>query len=144
MLQAGLEMLEAKGVDNPTRVPCFIDVDATLGWLSAMVECCPCLTKRRCERQGHYLTTAKGMMTLREICNFQALPMHFHSWARAKLNITDSAFAAAVGNAMSVNVLMRLLPKVLYSAGMLADKPKLKRKFSQFLAESVSDTEQSS
>jgi hypothetical protein len=37
-------------------------------------------------------------------------------------NAGDIRFA--IGNAMSVNVLVRLLPRVLHSAGLLKDKPR--------------------
>ena len=53
---------------------------------------------------------------------------------------SSKIYVGAVGNAMSVNVLMRSLPNVLYSAKLLDRKPKLKRKFAKFLNDHEAET----
>ena len=40
-----------------------------------------------------------------------------------QLPIARTAMNAAIGNAMSANVLMRLLPKAIWAAGIVDDKP---------------------
>ena len=44
----------------------------------------------------------------------------------------------AIGNGMTVNVVLRLLPRVLYSAGLLAAKPEDKWKHANFKSNSES------
>jgi hypothetical protein len=65
----------------------------------------------------------KRMTTTDELGRLQGFP----TWAVDKM-LSTSANAGdirfAIGNAMSVNVLVRLLPRVLHSAGMLKAKPR--------------------
>ena len=63
------------------------------------------------------------MTTTQELGRLQGFP----TWAVDKMlsttaNPGDIRFA--IGNAMSVNVLVRLLPRVVHSAGLLKTKPR--------------------
>ncbi len=96
---------------DPSVVPCILDVMASRAFGNGMVRCSPCFTASRCAQCSHYISTEKGMMTLREMCRLQGLPpdrIPYQSVASKR------TFGHAVGNAMSINVLMRVLPDLLY------------------------------
>jgi DNA-cytosine methyltransferase len=117
---------------NPSVHPCFVDTSATTSRSSAMVGCCPCLTATRCaSSSGHYLTTKHGMLTLREMCRFQGLPPTRFDVVAAGVPLPK--FAHCIGNAMSVNVLMRILPRLLHSAGLIDEEIELPTKFAHLL-----------
>ena len=128
-LKAGKEKLKKKSV-NYGREPCFVDVNATPAWSSAMVGVCPCLTSTRCTQGGHYYV-GHGMLTLTEMQRLQGIPDGRFDAERAKVKPQDLAFA--VGNAMSVNVLMRILPGALYAANLLQSKKPLPTRFASKL-----------
>lgn len=129
-LKVGKNKLKAKGIDS-SKVHAFIDVGATPEWSSTMVGCSPCLTSTRCRQGGHYSTVAKRMMTLKEMMRLQGIPDHRFNHKRAGVKEDDLLFA--VGNAMSTNVLMRLLPNALWAAGLLEEKIIAPTRFSQFV-----------
>lgn len=129
-LKAGLEKLKQKNVDA-SRDPCFIDVNATPAWSSAMVGVCPCLTSTRCTQGGHFYTSGQGMLALTEMQRLQGIPDGRFDAHRAKVRPTDLAFAT--GNAMSVNVLMRILPDALYAANLLERRLALPTRFASKL-----------
>ena len=118
---AALAKFAEKNVDS-TKETCLLDVGATPRFSSAIVGCCPCLTASRAKASGHFVTTRSGMMTLSEICRFQGLPQNRYTCARDKVNMSHAKFGFAVGNAMSVNVLERLFPKVLRAANLVHAK----------------------
>ena len=65
----------------------------------------------------------KRMTNTFEIGRLQGFP----TWAVRKMLSTSAQpgdIRFAIGNAMSVNVLVRLLPRVAHSAGLLKTKPK--------------------
>ena len=65
----------------------------------------------------------KRMTNTFEIGRLQGFP----TWAVRKMLSTSAQpgdIRFAIGNAMGVNVLVRLLPRVAYSAGLLKTKPK--------------------
>ena len=58
----------------------------------------------------------KRMMTVDEMCRLQAIPPHRFDFERAGVSRKD--FLHAIGNAMSANVLARVLGRALYAAGL--------------------------
>ena len=127
---AGVKKLKAKGIDH-SKVHAFIDVGATAKWSSTMVGCSPCLTSTRCKQGGHYSTVANGMMTRKEMTRLQGIPDDRYNFKRAQAKEED--LLLAVGNAMSTNVLMRLLPNALWAAGLLKVKIDLPTRFSKYI-----------
>ena len=62
-------------------------------------------------------------MTIREIAALQGMP----SWVVNRLlqkGIPEKTLGRALGDAMSLNVLMRIVPRALSAAGLLKDLPK--------------------
>ena len=119
-LNAAKKKLKKKGIDSSVAVHAFVDVGATPKRSSAMVGTCPCLTSSRCKMGGHYSTVAKRMLTRKEMLRLQVIPPNRFNYKTAGVKEDDLKFAVA--NAMSTNVLMRLLPDTLWAAGLLVEK----------------------
>lgn len=97
--------LAKKGALSNTEA--IVDVRATAAWSAVMQGCSPCLTATRCKMGGHYLLHYKRMMTEKEICRLQGIPDKRVNYVVAK--VPRLRFLEAVGNAMSSNVLTRVL-----------------------------------
>jgi len=115
VLKRAYRILKKKGAD-PAADPCFVDTGASLKWSSVMVGRSPCLTATRCASGGHFMTHRGRLMTISEMCRLQGLPPDRINYMKA--NISPKKFATAIGNMMSVNVLQRILPPLLNSAGL--------------------------
>jgi hypothetical protein len=99
---------------------CF-DAGASWRYVQCLKDKCPCLTRSRVG--GHYVPKLRRFLSLIEHGSLQGLPH------RATLHMAEAAkgderaVRAALGDAMSLNVLMRVLGKALYSAGLVAEVP---------------------
>lgn len=71
-----------------------------------------------CRIGGFWVSKCNRMLTVHELAALQGLPRLF---VDKMLGIsTTTNVGGAIGDAMSINVLMRLLPHVLRAAGLLA------------------------
>ena len=78
----------------------------------------PCLTRSR--SKGHWLIHKNRRMNIKEMMRRQGIdPDNF------KQVVSDSVMGQQLGNAMSVNVMERILAKALLAAGLI-QKPSLK------------------
>ena len=110
------QKLEAKGI-LPEACDAVIDVGASPAWGHVMTDCSPCLTAQRCMRVGgHYLLRFNRTMTEKEVCRLQGIPDSRVDYVRA--GVSKAKFLQAVGNAMSSNVLARVLARALPAAGL--------------------------
>ena len=82
---------------------------------------CPCLTRSRA--CVHYLPRLRRFLTLAAHGAVQGLPSGFALHMKEACNGDEQAARAALGGAMSLHVLMRVLRKALFSAGLLVDVP---------------------
>ena len=98
-----------------------IDVGCSFKWVSCLKGKCPCLTRSRA--CGHYLPKLRGFLTLSEHGALQGLPSSVTLHMQEARNGDEQAVRAALGDAMSLNLLMRVFGKALYSAGLLAVAP---------------------
>jgi len=74
-----------------------------------------CLTESRVKSGGFYVTTLSRRMSTDEMTRFQGMrPQPWKKWGMSR-----TMFNGALGNAMSVNILERLLPRVLQAAGLI-------------------------
>ena len=64
------------------------------------------------------MTQRRRMMSVSELCRLQGLPPNRVRYRKAK--VSRMKFARAIGNIMSVSVLVRLLPALLNNAGLAA------------------------
>ena len=109
------DKLRAAGKDPATTL-CLIDIRASPKWANGMASCCPCLTATRCAEGGHYISTYQRLMTVDEMCRLQCIPPGRYKFDKAGIRQKD--FLHAVGNAMSANVLARVLDRALHAAGL--------------------------
>ena len=77
----------------------------------------PCLTAARCKSRGYYVTRAQRRFTVTDMLILQGMQVGRVDWQA--LNVAEGSFGHMIGNSMSVNVLERLLPRVLMSAGLV-------------------------
>lgn len=83
----------------------------------------PCITKSRGATRGFFITRLKRRMQVVEMARLQGLPS---SLAREFLDAVggdEKIVGQGVGDAMSLNVLMRVLPRALYAAGLIDALP---------------------
>ena len=99
------------------KVTCFIDVDAGPNFAKWKDQECMCLTHSRAKTGGYYLTTHKRRTSTEEMCRLQGLNPSDVPWVQG--GMARTTFNGALGNAMSANVLERLLPRVLQAAGII-------------------------
>ena len=107
---------------NPVDEWAVVDIAAGPTLASVMFGCCPCLTKARGGQEGHYVIPLRRKLNIHEIGALQAIPK---PWVDAMLEAVPDTHVVgrALGDAMSLNVVMRLLPRVLVAAGLLDTLP---------------------
>ena len=101
----------------------FVDAQAGRTFASSQHRTCPCITKARGGSRGFYVISVRRWMTIHEIAGFQGMP----SWVTDRFlqkGIAETNLGRALGDAMSLNVLMRVLPRALFMSGVLKALPK--------------------
>ncbi len=114
------EKARNKGVD-PHVTPVCVDIGASRRFEQFQVGMSPCLTHSRGQVGGFYISTHNRKCTVDEMFRLQGINPQNIPWQ--DLGIARSTIGGAIGNAMSVNVLERLLPRVAYAAGLLHSLP---------------------
>ena len=118
-LEVATKTISSKGLQGTI----LVDLAASARFENQGVDIAPCITATRAKTGGFFIMNQKRMTTTDELGRLQGFP----TWAVDKM-LSTSANAGdirfAIGNAMSVNVLVRLLPRVLHSAGLLKAKPR--------------------
>ncbi len=116
-LKKHCRFLKKKGAD-PEREPWCVDVFASSKRVSAKLGCCPCLTRTRAGSGGHWITKKQRLLQVSEMLRLQGFPPDVK-----RDHITDRQLAQMIGNSMSVNVLERLLARLLVSVNLMAGPP---------------------
>ena len=94
--------------------PYVVDCDASKRKSCYMKNVSPCLTRSR--NRGHWLLHKNRRMSIKEMMRLQGIdPDKF------KQVVPDSVMGQHIGNAMSVNVIERILSRALKAAGLLKD-----------------------
>ena len=108
----GLKTIIARGLD-PSHVPAVIDAGASHGTVT--FGAAPTLTASRCAQRGFWLLHMGRPLNLLEMMRLQGMrPARF----QVPSFMRPSQMSAAVGNAMSGNVLHRVVARMLWSLGM--------------------------
>lgn len=97
------------------------DAGASWSYVQCLKDKCPCLTRSR--SSGHYLPKLRRFISVLEHGSLQGLPHSATRYMVEAANGDERVVRAALGDAMSLNVLMRVLGKALYSAGLVAAIP---------------------
>jgi len=106
---AALEYLTRKG-DDPLVNTFVLDWNASPGYRCVMRDQSLCLTKSR--SSGYWLTNRGRSMTKDEMLRLQGMEGTFKQ-------VVPSVLGAMLGNAMSQNVVERLLIRLLPAAGLI-------------------------
>jgi len=101
------------------KTPVVIDIDSSTRFCQSGVDVCPTLTKSRCDSGGWWASTKGGTLSLEEMMMLQEFnPAMFNA---ELAGISGPKMAAMVGNSVPCNVLSRLIPGLLNSAGFITD-----------------------
>jgi site-specific DNA-cytosine methylase len=117
-LEVARKTISSKGLQGTI----LVDLAASARFENQGVDIAPCITATRAKTGGFLIMNQKRMTNTFEIGRLQGFP----TWAVHKMLSTSAQpgdIRFAIGNAMGVNVLARLLPRVAYSAGLLISKP---------------------
>ena len=114
IIDDALAQAQAKDIDT-SKQTVFIDCGSTPGWSTWNVDRTPCLTASRAASGGHFMSTHNRLMDTEEIMRLQG----FIPDDIKRSHIKRSGMNFALGNAISCNVLERLLPKVLWASGIV-------------------------
>jgi site-specific DNA-cytosine methylase len=120
-----LKKFKAKQIVPSVSTPCVIDINASPDYASQMAAVSPTLTATRCTQNGHYIALRKGMMRFNEMCRLQGMHPKIMEDALTFLRQQHTeahslrVLKHAIGNAMSVNVLMAIMVRVLPAAGLV-------------------------
>ena len=114
-----LDRLQENG--GPPSCPASLDIFASTGRVSKcrkpMIGLVPCLTRTRAGSGGYWVTGVNRLLTTREMLRLQGLPDQFIEHA-STANVTDRQLRQMIGNAMSVNVLVTILSRLLPAVGL--------------------------
>ena len=92
---------------------CIIDCDASAQRSRYLVGISPCITRSR--NTGHWISSRARKMNINEIMRLQGIdPTTFIK------SVSPTELGRQVGNAMSINVIERILYRVLITADLLA------------------------
>lgn len=108
--------LEERGGNFDTDLV-FVDIDASAKRKSYRRDMPSCITSSRGGSGGPWINIVSRRTTLDELLKFQGFHPLDVPWESMGLSKTKAG--QAIGNAMSVNVLERLLPLALDAAGLL-------------------------
>ena len=99
------------------KKPVFVDIDAGPKFAHWTVGHLPCLTASRGSTAGYYVSTLGRRLTVDEMMKFQGMsPSRLAGWEAV---MKERQMGHAIGNAMSVNVLQRVLVRALLSSGLV-------------------------
>ena len=105
----------------------ILDIGSSTQFQSPMHNCCPCLTKERLKSAGFYIPKLRRRLSTSEAAAFQAVPPQvcaaMEGAAKAG-KLPKNFVAAAVGDAMSIHVLMLVLRCGLDASGLTNLGPK--------------------
>lgn len=107
-----------------------IDVDASARFRSCMHDKVMCMTRSR--SGGHWVTSRGRRMTLREMMALQGMDIDSFNQV-----VTDRQLGCQIGNAMSQNVVERILLRLLPAAGLVPAEKRLVDRWSQFVRTAI-------
>jgi len=106
--------LRAAGV-NPQKTTYIMDIDSSAERSKAVKGRSPCITCSR--RSGHWVSSRNRRQTLEEMLRLQGMNPTI-----LKKSVSRAQIGKQIGNAMSVNVLERLLVRALPAAGLVSSR----------------------
>ena len=112
-LRLGFKRIQKLG-KTPKNVDAIIDIGSSPKFAQCKIGHAPTLTHSRCKTRGYYATRLMRRLSVSEMMRLQGMEP-----CRLDTNgISDTDMGGITGNAMSVNVVTRILKKMLESIGM--------------------------
>ena len=112
------EKLKARGLEG-NGLTTIVDIHASRQYVTVKQDACPCITATRGRQQGFLILTQNRLTSIQELGRLQGFPTCvIDKLCRDK---QSSIVGHALGNAMAVNILVRILPRLLHSAGLLPE-----------------------
>ena len=108
---------------DPKKDAVITDIGASAKFSHSMTNVMPCITASRGKTRMYHISTANSLMTLETIERVQGFPNNFYK--PRECGVIESAYGMMLGNSVSINVFMRLLPRFLEAAGIISEKPKV-------------------
>ena len=103
---------------NPFQTPIVIDMGSSMRYSSFKIDACMTLTSSRCSMFGYWVSSKGGPMDVYDMMHLQGFSQEDFGNFNA-LGVSNSAMAACLGNAQSLNVLMKVVPRALYLARLI-------------------------
>lgn len=113
-----LDRLRENG--GPPSCPASLDIFASTRRASLrkpVIGLVPCLTRTRAGSGGYWIAGVNRLLTTREMLRLQGLPDQFIEHA-STARVTDRQLRQMIGNAMSVNVLVTIMSRLLPAVGL--------------------------
>ena len=127
-----------------------LDIGSSPAWQGKMVDACPCLIRSRCLQRGYYLPQKRRRLTGAECARLQGVPTKIYDNMVAFLmrkiskysdpDLAEKQVMGALGDSMSVNILMRVLPRAFEAAHLRPGGITLKDPWPKGVAENTSHT----
>ncbi len=111
---AMMEKLKDEDAD-PLEQPYLFDVACTKSHSHAMYDVCPCILA---SNQDIWISHYGRMLNRQELCRLQGMNPH-----KLKAAVSENQFGKQLGNSMSINVLERVLARLLCAAGLAGELP---------------------
>ena len=99
---------------KPFERAAAIDTGASLTRSISTLDVCMTITKTEAARRGFWCTYKGGFMSIADICRLQGYPDWMVPWQA--WHISEHQAGMMLGNAMTLPVVMAVLPQLLYSA----------------------------
>jgi DNA-cytosine methyltransferase len=117
-----IEKHVARGV-NVFKDPVIIETGASVARAKSSVDIAMTITKSEAGRRGYWCTTKGGFLEPDELAMLQGFPQHMIPWS--ELGISHCQYGQLAGNAMSLPILMCLLPHVLFAGGKITQEERI-------------------
>lgn len=103
---------------DPKKQAVIIDCGASRGWASSAVQKAPCLSATRtATKEGFYCSTSGRCLEIGDLQRLCGFPHKFYNYKSC--GVSRRQFGHMVGNAVPVNMFMRIFPAALYSGGLI-------------------------
>eukprot|EP00438_Fugacium_kawagutii_P027534 Skav207800 [mRNA] locus=scaffold710:614346:615356:+ [translate_table: standard] len=123
-----LASYEQKFGENIWQEELVLDIGSSPKWQSKMTDVSPCLTRGRCLQKGYYLPHKLRRLNGCECARLQGVPAKVYEEMLtflmrkmdrySKEDVAEKQIMGALGDSMSVNVLMRLFFSAIIAAGL--------------------------
>ena len=97
------------------------DIAASPSRWRSRVNIMPCITATRGMQHGFYISTTRSRMSTADMLAVHGFPLNFYD--PVACGVSEAQFGHQLGNSISINVLMRKLPGLLWSAGLVRTRP---------------------